>query len=691
MTNGELSRSQGDSLERSGEGVTELKSPFMPPTPGPKPPVGSPNEPPQGSGQPPHPSGSGQPQPGVPTSSLLAGFDLVLEIANATLLQLLKTFAQIYRLPLNPNDVLPVSFQVTGSDGRIHQGLASFTVTSDILLDLDVGNSLTLTIPFSSSITLDTLNLTSLLAHHGITISGIQVLLSRLPQQPPPGSPPQSSVEALMVDFSHLQADFDLEEDSWQLIGEKLQGSGISPQALYNAVKQAIVTFLKGALPQQVQIPGTQFTITPGVNVPAFTSGGVQTQFERLELHTIGNTERNKQSVALFGILLVANDANGDASRKTATALTANHGICVSLAPAAFEQLIFCPAVAQGLSTNVTGLPPSCGSQQQITIPQGVAQAPVPIQLTAISSSFNQGYIDVSGSISASGSCLDLDNWSAQGSFHGELTIPLSNNTLAPNLHMDPPNVQTHVPFLCELAADVLSFLVTGSTGLAAFLTIVIHTGALDDIINAVIPTPSLSVPSLGLGGLPGVSFDEDSITPEGLTLNGTVGKVVLLNGSVSTTVTANLGQGTEILPPVHAGGKPSVSTYEKQAQRQTWTYQALPSLLLGSPLTFNWLVGSQETSNLTLQGTSGSISLLAETSDPWPVPPGEKSPPPQVKEVKLQYAITPAGDTIQLTNDPKDANYTVQLQVQAQNPAGTTGGSTFVRFEGESKLQLTG
>lgn len=224
-----------------------------------------------------------------------------------------------------------------------------------------------------------------------------------------------------------------------------------------------------------MQLPGAQFTITPGVNVPPFTSGGVQTQFERLELHTIGNTDRRKQSVGLFGILLAANDTNGDATKKTATALTANHGICVSLAPAAFEQLIFCPAVAKGLiSTNVTSLPPSCGSQQQFTIPQGVAKAPVPIQLTAISSSFNQGYIDVSGSFSASGSCL-LDDWSAQGSFHGELTLPLSNNTLTPNLHMDPPNVHTHVPFSCELAAEVLSFLATESPILAEFLAIVIH------------------------------------------------------------------------------------------------------------------------------------------------------------------------------------------------------------------------
>lgn len=217
MTNEELSRSQGDSLDRSGEGVTQLKPPLMPPTPIPKPPVGPPNEPPPGSGQPQHPSGSGQPQPGAHTSSLLAGFDLVLELSNATICKLLKTFAQISGIPLNPGDSLPVPFQVTGSDGKSHQGLASFEVTSDILLDLVSGNSLTLTIPFSSSITLDSLNLAPLLGHHGIMISGVRLLLSQVPQQP--------SVEALTLDFSHLQADFDLEGDSEQLIAEKLQGS----------------------------------------------------------------------------------------------------------------------------------------------------------------------------------------------------------------------------------------------------------------------------------------------------------------------------------------------------------------------------------------------------------------------------------------------------------------------------------
>lgn len=55
---------------------------------------------------------------------------------------------------------------------------------------------------------------------------------------------------------------------------------------------------------------------------------------------------------------------------------------------------------------------------------------------------------------------------------------------------------------------------------------------------------------------------------------------------------------------------------------------------------------------------------------------------------MKRQYAITE--NTIKLTNDPKDANYTIGLQVQATNTAGTTVGSTSVNVTGESMLQLT-
>lgn len=77
--------------------------------------------------------------------SLLAGFDLMSEISNPTILKMIKANLKIQGSPVSP----PFQIQMPISTGGVNGNVA--IIIEDVTLDLNADTSLTLTMPFDKT------------------------------------------------------------------------------------------------------------------------------------------------------------------------------------------------------------------------------------------------------------------------------------------------------------------------------------------------------------------------------------------------------------------------------------------------------------------------------------------------------------------------------------------------------------
>lgn len=98
------------------------------------------------------------------------------------------------------------------------------------------------------------------------------------------------------------------------IIANKLSGLPITPAQFKSFAAQAFSDFIHGLGEQPFPL---EFTVVPGVN------GSLSPlQLEKMDIHCITNSDRNKQALCIMGILLAANDSHGTPNQKTATAIT---------------------------------------------------------------------------------------------------------------------------------------------------------------------------------------------------------------------------------------------------------------------------------------------------------------------------------------------------------------------------------
>lgn len=585
--------------------------------------------------------------------SLMAGFDIVLEILNPFLLNYINHNVFLggtggHTYPLSPPFEIWEDISDSTPSGRYMQGNVQMFVR-DVELNLNADDTATLTMPFDqTSVFLNNLP---------IDIMPLDGVITILGTADPRNT--NNSQQVKGIDFISGRVAVSLTPRSLRIISDQLAGTGITQPEFMNIFIRWFTNLVR---------TGSQNGF-PFINVvggrDAQLSSDLQqrsVKVERLEVHCIANSDRGRQALGLFGILLVNNDANGNSAQKTATAITPGHNICLSISSEVFHRFFFCPNVAQyafGDKNAVDRLPTSCGSSNGFSKNE--------VFVTEISETFQTGEIWISVRAEKSGFCYD-----AKGSVTATMSFDsVSTDTgvaLRPRLNFGHPNIDVHHPFYCYLGLLAVTgayfFVVSG------LINDVIEETSID-LVENLIKTFKTKLRDIfpGIPSLGGrVSIDQALISQEGLTLNGAVETIQWppdlnpprqrrhrfeLHGSVTNSnVSGTVGI-------YHSQDCPVGDFhYIEWLQEQTGTYEAV--IVPAGRYTFEWWVN-----DAPLTGSSGTISVPVEASFPFPLPGGFGVS----EQAHISYTISE--NSVQLSNTPSEGNYPIVLRARTTLPGG--------------------
>jgi hypothetical protein len=552
----------------------------------------------------------------------MAGFDLVLEVSNTTLLRSIKRYVQFNDLSINPPFETIVPLPAISDDVYIH------LIVDDLLLDLNTDDTLTLTFVFTNmSITRSEVLVGGL--DGNIRITAPLQLVDSGPRQ-----------KVLEIDFSTATIEINFSPDASVAIEEELS---ITVELLRSTAVEMLQLLVRTVSSPTL---GT-FTVVSGVR------GSLSPlQFERLEVHCIAHEYRDKQALVLFGILDPDNPG-GNYRDKTETAITAGNNICICLSSSAFHSIVFCPEIATELGAEVTQLPASCGSAEGFSYND--------VTITNLSDTFADGHINIDGSMKKSGI-----GYKATGSFHTKLTLSVTDTTITPILTEPKIDIDVDLEWWVWLIGGVIA----GPLGILItdIVNRVIEEVVEDIGMSAVNEVLGMGTPGLGFSGIMDASFHEVSITTEGLTINGRVSievpvpvsRDLMLDGFMRLSEEMVLLEGTFAVDVPCLRG---VYSYTEYGYRQIGRYTVTP-ILLGRPLNLEWWIVS-DSERVALSGSGGTAQIRVHAY--WGVPP----PAGTSDWVTAHIDYSMSGKTIELRNEPEEGNYSIDLHVRATDPVG--------------------
>ncbi len=592
--------------------------------------------------------------------SLLAGYDLIFEISNATLLKLIKANFKIQGTPANPPFEVNLPITEAGIKGMVH------LIANDMKIKLHADDNATLTIIFSNT----SISLTSPITITMSKLAGSIAIKAPLSIV----NVGSSNKKSLGIDLTNATVQLTFTPAVVTAIMNQLGALNFAYNQLINAASSNLEKYIHNM--GVINFP-LGFDVKAGVD-------GSLTQFEKLEVHCIENQDPAKEVLGLFGIILAANHNSGNHAQKTTTAITGTHDIALSISPEIFRKVLLCPMMAKFLlpteySQDQTGtinkLPTPCGAAEGVKT-QGVT-------ITKMTDSFANGHIDLDVSCKKSGTC-----YTAKGSVHGELTLTASGSTIKPNITTEQPKIDVSIPWYCKLAAAI-------GIPFGLEITIILDTvmdSVMSDLADKMIKELfATGLPGFDTSKIPGVAFYDVKISQEGLTLLGsmninlpdTAKQGIKIKGSVQTLISSKIGTGTVI------SCKNKTYSYEEFARLQKGTYSA-KGTLMGEPLALKWSITAGSVSGfgvpmstsipVSLTGQQGTITIPSvETYLPFPLPGGT----PVIKDIKIDYTIS--GDTIKLLNRTEDNNYFFWLEVEAKDPLNNKAKSEIQgMFEGD-------
>jgi hypothetical protein len=585
--------------------------------------------------------------------SLMAGFDLIVEVSRATVEKLIKASINLNAKPVNP----PFELQMVLSSPL--SGLVTVIVT-DLHLDLFGDRGARVTLAFSGgSVIADAPPLIISLLEGTITVSTEFKLVDSSPDH-----------KVLGVDLATATTDIQFSAPSEARIASALAGSPLDLNGFKTLAKTRLADFIHAQGLQVISKP--ELHVVPGI-IGSISQG----RFERLEIRNLNNT-----SVVLAG-MLIPGRPGGDPLQKNVSALAAARDLAISIGPDAFHQLIYCPSLADEAGITVSQLPASCGTAGSFE-QDGV-------KLTSIRDTFSNGAIDINGTVEKSGTCYE-----AKGSFHARITFYLQGSNLQSTITVDPPSINVDIDWYCTLISAVLGPIGSIIQGVVQASI----NSSVSKMTSAAGAFGSSAGPGLGTGGFPGASFGHVAVSPEAITLNGFVSiglpipetKSVSIAGSVTTESLTPISSGQY---RVGQGCMHGTYPYVESAQQQSATFIAVPKLL-AQPITLQWTLEAWEgswiysiwtsdsspalVSSAPLTGTTGQATLSGvDCHFPVPVPQGSV-----VRQaVHVDYSV--GTNTVRLRNDPNDGITPITLKVRATDAAGTVVESTTgIGFDGD-------
>jgi hypothetical protein len=591
--------------------------------------------------------------------SLLAGYDVAIEVSNPALLIQIEKNLLINGVAANPpfDLLLALAPAVPGAQAHL--------VARDLELDLLPAGGARLTVAFDSGSVLGgPVDVTSLVGQLVVTaVAGI--------------FDAGNGRKQLGVDFSSASVDLSLDSAS---IGRL----GAEAATLLPAANAALTGFLRSL---SVQRFGPTIPVVAGQDGglhPEHSAPDLPIQLESVDSVTVPGPHRERQALVLLGTVFRDHHGHGQPGQKTSSIVSAHDNFTISLSESTFDHLFFCPPVAASLlgkqpsdltPGDLASLPRSCG--------QAASLAQDGIELTHLGARLAAGHVEIDAAFQTSGPCYE-----AKGSAHGTLGLRLARDRehLVPSLHLDHPDVDVNIDWYCALGLVAIGGIAGGIVGVVVATVLSFVADAIGNSLLAQWASGAISQevrrdapPPFTIGSLAPVILDDLRISPEGLSLLGNLFGYVpppakpgaALEGSVVTT-----GQQYLVSSTLEVDFCPKGTwSYEEFWQYQKASYDLVPTLL-GLPLQVEWSLAFGQTT-VPLDGPSGTAVIPVQAY--YTLGAGFSVS----RQARIGYTIS--GTHVELTNNPGDVNYAVVLQATATDPSGATAKAEVeVRFEGD-------
>lgn len=619
--------------------------------------------------------------------SLLAGYDVVIEISKNAFQRIIQSQVKINTISLSTSFALAIPISVSGINIR-----ASLLVRNWNLILEPGTNRIMLVFSFnSSSIFSENPNLTIRNLNGLLTVKTSILLL------PIPGK----NYKGISLDSANASVSLQLSRDSQENIREAFAASSLSInlQQFLDTAQNESTNFIRKTFSAPTAFDNF-FEVREGQD------GSIAPLiFTRLpEIRCI-----DEESLGIFGTLLV-NSQGGNPSLKTSTAITPGNDLSISFSPEVYRRLLFCPAAAKNFKNKLDGvereyskeeireftstlMPKCCGGASGV--PRGSEI------ITSLCDSFHDGFIRIDGTFTKSGIC-----YSATGSFYQTLRLQLGMNAEGKQtiesipIETPDPSIDVSVEWYCQVANFIIS-----SIGLVAPLIGVISVIGVEELAdflgelnskdqNRPFSSDPTSIP------LPELEFKNVQITSEGLILDAIIKNItqpppqvreIELNGGILNINTEVVNSGTYR----YQGNLFCQSKnfpFTESLQQQIAFYQIITTGL-SEPLTIEFSLehyrgyfGSlanpfRLTDSVKLTDTVGEVLLRVDASFPAPLPGGSQLTD---QTVRITYEIR--GKVITLSNSPSDGNYFITLRVKVIDSSSfISEDTTSLRFKGNA------
>ncbi len=658
--------------------------------------------------------------------SLLAGFDKVVEISRDAFLRVIKANGKLKNgRPLSPPFDINLPLNMPG----LGAGTSFYFVVKDIVLDLIPGtNQIKLTLKFDSGQVFSSSGAAVVSDIYGDLAINTSLNLVEMPLKAL--NDLGLKVKVIRVDLASANPQLWIPHNVKQAITQKLWSAGlqsVTVQQLESAVGGFLADMIRTIPPidypkEAVEIEPNGSLKVKGFLIREGVDGDLKdplfgvTRFTALnEIRCVGSPAGGV--LAIFGLLLTSTQG-ANANQKTA-AIPALRDISISISAEAFKRLIFCPGAAESLLKRIekeagrslfhdafdirrqvrqfmtTQMPGCCGPGGGLKIGDAT--------LTHLCCSFNEGFIRVDGSLSASGFCFE-----ATGTFYQKIALSIKddNQLAATVIENPPPNVTTSIDWYCEVFIHLLFDFAIVGIAINAIIAEIAEDIA-EDLAEGQNKPQNLKPSSPGV--MQSITFKEVTVNPEGLRIDGTlkidvppplVRKLELFARGVQEADPVLLNSGIYHFPGRALGNcEPRDFPYSEYGRQQTFKFEAIASNMVSfTPKIEFWLEyvpglwGGYQTPGpnsrvalvptpVDMTNSTGVQVRAAEKKFPLPLEAGTTL---YNEEVSVGYRVI--GNTVTLQNIPTDGNYTLRLRARAtDSDGGIAEANTSVSFTGNA------